>query len=176
MRDGVDVVTFESYCETVVERLEDRDYVQFDDAPANYEAIVRHRREGSLLPPGTLDFVVVVARFATPAIETIREFSSRVFNFVTANDAIRTRWVGNIPMALPVAACENPGIDLKRWIAGYRTTHRRAYEFPTVVDMTMETVHYYTDTPLLEKRAYERFRKLSATVLDPSTTDLEFDT
>jgi hypothetical protein len=159
----VDVVTFDEYRETVTDRLvADRGFAKLTNGPENYEAIAFHRRDPSLRPPGLLDVVPVVAGFASPATRTLREFSTRGFEFATSHDATVGRTLGGVTAAIPVAACENPG-------------HHRAYEFPVVVDLSRETVHYFSDTPLFGGGAYETFRKLAAAALDPSVADPELE-
>lgn len=175
MDDPAAIRSFDEYASILAERLPDRGYDRLADAPDGYEAVAYHRRTGSVLPPGSLELVVVVARLASPGVRTVRTFSERSFAFGRDHAATRSRYLGGVPAVLAVAACEDPDPELKRWVAGYHAGHVRAYEFPVVVDLPGETVHYYGDTPLLGRRAYERFRKTTAETLDPSMADPDLE-
>lgn len=164
---------FAEYRETVGERLRDRGYDEIGDGPPEYDAVAYHRRTRSVLPPGVVDRVVVLAGFGAPAARAVEEFSARTLAFARSHGATRSPWLGGITAAFPVAACDEPELDAKRWVAGHMPAHRRAYEFPVVADLVDETVHYPTETPLLGKSSYESFRETAAEVFDPSTSDLD---
>jgi hypothetical protein len=175
MDDPAAIRSFDEYESIVDERLTDLGYDRLDDAPDGYDAVAYHRRSGSVLPPGSLELVVVVARLASPGVRTVQTFSERAFSFGCEHPTTRSRSLGGVPSVLAVAACEDPDPEIKRWVADYHASHVRAYEFPVVVDLPAETVHYYGDTPLLGRRAHERFRHTAAETLDPSRADPDLE-
>lgn len=166
---------FEGYVATVGERLRDRGYGELPAAPEDYRSVAFGKRRFSIRAPGVVDTVFVLARFGDPSVRTVAEFSSRAFAFGLGHASRLPRGLGSWPVVYPVAACLDPSAALGRWVSEYAPSHRGATEFPVVVDLAGETVHYYGDTPLLGGSRYERCRKSASAFLDPSTADLDLE-
>lgn len=167
--------TFEAYVATVRERLRARGYEEFPGELADYRSVAFGKREGSLRALAVVDRVFVVARFGDPAPGTVREFSARGFEFGVDRAVPLPRGLGSRPVVYPVAACLDPSAELRRWVGEYAPSRRGATEFPVVVDLADQRVHYYNDTPILGGNRYERCRKSASAFLDPSAADLDLE-
>lgn len=133
--EPVAVARYQSYLESVEDRLRARGYQRRHDGPREYETTAYHRRKLSLTRLVYVDYFVVAGRFESLTAEGVRAYGEACLEYGLDNQSAFPRWLGSPVAVFPVIVAEAVPESVRQWVREYDREHWGAFELPVIVDL-----------------------------------------